>query len=102
MAGVRRPDSKQDHPWSETIERLDQVCRAMNPFLFLVAVALVVLNLVYVINLIDWSSLPQPPATPVPAASAASGTAAVTGLKPPPPAPPAALPARNSVAAPGG
>lgn len=46
-----------------TIERLDRVSRALNPFLLFVAVALVVLNLACVVNLIDWNNLPQTPTT---------------------------------------
>jgi high-affinity K+ transport system ATPase subunit B len=51
---VRHEFSQEHRPISQTIERLDSVSRAMNPVLFLVAVALVVLNLACVVNLIDW------------------------------------------------
>lgn len=71
-AGVHRPDSREDHSWGQTIERLERVSRAMNPLLLFVAVALVVLNLACVVNLIDWRNPPQSPAAPAAAAGPAS------------------------------
>lgn len=66
--GVRQQFSQEDHSWSQTIERLDRVSRAMNPLLLFIAVSLVVLNLAFVVNLIDWRTLPQTPAGSEPAA----------------------------------
>ncbi len=44
----------------QLITGLDRVSRLMNPVLFLVAIALVVLNLAFVANLIDWRLPPTP------------------------------------------
>jgi hypothetical protein len=46
--------------FGQLIARLDRVSRVMNPVLFLVAIALVVLNLAFVANLIDWRLPPTP------------------------------------------
>ena len=67
---MRNQFSQEDRPFSQTIERLDRVSRAMNPVLFFVAVVLVVLNLACVVNLIDW----RDPPPPSPSAGATSGT----------------------------
>lgn len=72
---MHRPDSREDHYWGQTIERLERVSRAMNPFLLFVAVSLVVLNLACVVNLIDWRNPPQSPTAPAAAAAAGPGPA---------------------------
>jgi hypothetical protein len=69
--GVRR-QSSQEHFLGQAIERLERVSRAMNPVLLYIAVSLVVLNLACVVNLIDWSHLPQPAADTAAAASSNS------------------------------
>jgi hypothetical protein len=78
--GVRQQFSQEEHSWSQTIERLDRVSRAMNPLLLFIAVSLVVLNLACVVNLIDWRNLPPTPAASEPAvhtvAAPASGAPA--------------------------
>jgi hypothetical protein len=61
--------------------RLDQIAGAMNPFLLLVAVSLVVLNLACVVNLIDWRNLPQ---TPAPAENQSAPMARPTASSPSP------------------
>jgi hypothetical protein len=73
---VRHQFSQEDRPIRQTIEQLDRVSRAMNPVLFFVAVALVVLNLACVVNLIDWRGVvPQPSAA---AATSGAPTAPIT------------------------
>lgn len=57
-----RQQSSQNSGFSQLMVRLDRVSRIMNPLLLFVAVSLVVLNLACVVNLIDWSHLPQSPA----------------------------------------
>jgi hypothetical protein len=53
---VRQLLTGKEHP--TLIERLDRVARLMNPLLFFIAVSLVVLNLAYVVNLINWHNPP--------------------------------------------
>lgn len=83
-----RHQSSQEHHFSQVIEGLDRVSRAMNPVLLFIAVSLVVLNLACVVNLIDWTHLAQSPAE-----NAATTSSALASATPPgtqvPKAPPA-------------
>lgn len=74
--------SQEDRVLGHTIERLDRVSRAMNPFLLFFAVSLVVLNLACVVNLIDWTNLPQAPAAETTAAAQPAAAAAPAVLAP--------------------
>lgn len=57
-----RQQLPQAHYLRQLIERLERVSRIMNPLLLFVAVSLVVINLAFVVNLIDWRVSPGPPA----------------------------------------
>jgi hypothetical protein len=82
-----RHQSSQEHHFSQVIEGLDRVSRAMNPLLLFIAVSLVVLNLACVVNLIDWTHLAQSPAENAAVTSSAL-TSAASGAQVPK-APPA-------------
>ncbi len=84
---MRGQFSHEEHPWGQTIERLDRVSRAMNPLLLLIAVTLVVLNLACVVNLINWSD-----PSPSPVAATGDGPSATTPLPKAPAANPAPHP----------
>jgi hypothetical protein len=81
---LMRHQSSQEHHFSQVIEGLDRVSRAMNPLLLFIAVSLVVLNLACVVNLIDWTHLAaQSPAENAATTSSALTSAATSGAQVP-------------------